>query len=101
MTVNCLHPGFVASRFADNSGGLMASLTGIAKGIFAISPEQGAKTIVHLASSPEVASVSGQYFYKSKVASVSAAAQSDGDARRLWEESERILAGAQQEKRAA
>ena len=101
VTVNCLHPGFVASRFADHSGGVMAALTGIGKSLFAISPAQGAKTIVYLASSPDVAAISGEYFYKSKVAPVVAAARNDDGARRLWEESERILAGAQLEKRAA
>jgi hypothetical protein len=57
---------------------------------FAISPEEGADTIVHLASSPEVATVSGAYFAKRKVRRPSAAARDDEAARRLWEASEAI-----------
>jgi NAD(P)-dependent dehydrogenase (short-subunit alcohol dehydrogenase family) len=86
VTANCLHPGFVASRFADESGGLIASLTRAAK-LFAISPEKGAETIVYLASSPDVAQVSGKYFIKSKPATPTAAARNDRLAQQLWEKS--------------
>lgn len=90
VTANCLHPGFVATRIADNNGGVFRLGVGIAKRLFALSPEQGAETIVHLASSPEVAGVSGGYFAKSRPATPTAAAQDDAAARRLWEESARI-----------
>src|SRR5882762_3553513 len=60
VTANCLHPGFVATRFGDQSGGLLAGVVRIAK-TFAITPEKGAETIVYLASSPEVAANSGEY----------------------------------------
>src|SRR5215469_13211259 len=63
VTANCLHPGFVATRFGAENGGLFALVLSLAKN-FALSPEQGAETLVYLASSPEVAGVSGQYFYK-------------------------------------
>src|SRR5580698_8322702 len=53
ITANCLHPGFVATRFGDASGGFLSSVVRLAKN-FAISPEKGAETIVYLASSPEV-----------------------------------------------
>ena len=55
VTANALHPGFVATRFGDNSGGLMRTVLKVAKPIGAISPEEGAKTIIYLASSPDVA----------------------------------------------
>ncbi|HEY4855160.1 MAG TPA: SDR family NAD(P)-dependent oxidoreductase, partial [Xanthobacteraceae bacterium] len=45
VTANCLHPGFVATRLGDESGGLISRLVWLAK-FFALSPEQGAKTIV-------------------------------------------------------
>ena len=61
LTANCLHPGFVATRFADESGGLISRLAWLAK-FFAISPTEGAQTIIYLASSPEVANVTGKYF---------------------------------------
>jgi NAD(P)-dependent dehydrogenase (short-subunit alcohol dehydrogenase family) len=90
VTANCLHPGFVATRIADNNGGVFRLGVGIAKSLFALSPEKGAETMVHLASSPEVAGVSGGYFAKSRPATPTAAAQDDAAARRLWEESARI-----------
>src|SRR6201987_727293 len=63
VTANCLHPGFVATRFGDESGGMMSVGVKVAKN-FAISPEKGARIIVYLASSDEVANVTGKYFYK-------------------------------------
>ena len=85
VTANCLHPGFVATRFGDETGGLMRLGARIAKALFAISPEKGAETIVHLASSPEVAGVTGRYFAKSKPATPTFIAQDEAAARRLWD----------------
>jgi len=89
VTANCLHPGFVATRFGDQSGGLISFSIRIAKR-FALSPEQGAETLVYLASSPEVANVTGQYFDKCRPATPSREAQDDAKARRLWEETARL-----------
>jgi hypothetical protein len=52
--------------------------------------EKGAEIIVYLASSPEVAGVTGEYFCDCRPIGPSADAQSDDDARRLWRESERL-----------
>ncbi|HEY2070878.1 MAG TPA: SDR family oxidoreductase, partial [Rhizomicrobium sp.] len=84
VTANCLHPGFVATRFGDQSGGLMSGLIGLAKN-FALTPEQGAQTIIYLASSPDIEGNSGGYYVKSKLAKPSREAQNDADAKRLWE----------------
>ncbi len=89
VTVNCLHPGFVATRFADQSGGLFSHVVRIAK-TFAISPQKGADTIVYLASTPEVAHVSGRYFYKCRPITPSKEALDDAAAGRLWLESARL-----------
>ena len=89
VTANCLHPGFVATRFGDQSGGVMSLAVRAAKN-FAITPEQGAQTIVYLASSPEVAEITGGYFYKCRQTTPTREAQNDDDARRLWEASARI-----------
>ena len=91
VTVNCLHPGFVATRFGDESGGGLASMIRFAK-LFAISPEEGAETMVYLAASDaeEVKKANGLYFYKSRPATPTKEAQDDEAARRLWAESERI-----------
>jgi NAD(P)-dependent dehydrogenase (short-subunit alcohol dehydrogenase family) len=91
VTANCLHPGFVATRFGDGSGGLAQAVMPIVR-LGAISPERGAKTIVYLASSPDVASLSGLYFYQERPDTPSAAAQDDAVAARLWAESGRLEA---------
>lgn len=90
VTANALHPGFVATRFGDNSGGLMRTVLKVAKPIGAISPEEGARTIIYLASSPDVADVTGEYFYECKNANPTAEARNDDDAQKLWEISESI-----------
>ncbi len=89
VIVNCLHPGFVATRFGDRSGGFLSLGMRLAKN-FAISPEEGAKTIVYLASSPDVASVSGEYFYKCRPATPTTEACDDAAAKRLWIETAKL-----------
>jgi NAD(P)-dependent dehydrogenase (short-subunit alcohol dehydrogenase family) len=93
VAANCLHPGFVASHFGDEAGGWTAPLLSLAKR-FAISPEQGADTIVHLASAPEVAEIGGEYFAKRRIDATSGAARDMDAARRLWETSEALAASA-------
>lgn len=93
ITVNCLHPGFVATGFAHNNKGLVAWINGALQRYFAVSPEKGAETSIFLATSPTVAQVTGQYFVDCK--SVSSAPQSyDVTARRrLWELSLQLKRG--------
>ena len=90
VTANCLHPGFVNSRFGNNNPGLVGLGTRIAKQLFAISPERGAETPVYLASSPEVEGKTGGYYDRCALSTPSREAQDDAAARRLWEESARI-----------
>ena len=85
VTANCFHPGFVATRFGDANGGLIALALKLGKTTFALTPEEGAKTLIYLASSPEVAGVSGAYFYKCKQETPTPEAQNDANARRLWD----------------
>jgi NAD(P)-dependent dehydrogenase (short-subunit alcohol dehydrogenase family) len=89
VTANSLHPGFVSTRFGDQSGGLLSFGVRVAK-TFAISPEKGAETIVYLASSDEVATANGLYYYKCRPATPTKEAQDDDSARRLWQESEKL-----------
>lgn len=89
VTANSLHPGFVNTRFGDQSGGLLSLGVRIAKA-FAISVEKGAETLVYLGSSDEVKDVSGAYFYKCRVAKPSKEAQDHEAAARLWKESARL-----------
>ena len=86
VTANCLHPGFVATRFGDQSGGLISHFVWFAK-FFAISPEKGAQTIVYLASSPDVAGMTGKYFDECRVTTPSLPAHDERAASLLWERS--------------
>jgi len=90
VTANCLHPGFVATRFGDQAGGNISRFVGLAK-LFAIAPEKGADTVVYLASSPEVANLTGGYFSRRKQIEPSPAAQDDDDAAELWRVSANIM----------
>ena len=92
VTVSCLHPGFVATRFGDNSGGLLQRLMPLAKR-FAITPEKGAETIIHLASTADGANTTGGYWYKCRPATPTPAGQNDVAAKRIWAESVRLAGG--------
>jgi NAD(P)-dependent dehydrogenase (short-subunit alcohol dehydrogenase family) len=89
VTANCLHPGFVATSFGDHSGGFFSHVIRAAK-VFAISPEKGAETIIYLASSGEVANITGKYFYKCRPATPTKEARDDESAKRLWLETAKL-----------
>lgn len=90
VTANCLHPGFVATRFGDSAAGALRTGIGIAKRFFALSPEEGAQTMVYLASSPQVTGRSGGYYERCAPAAPARAAHSHRDALRLWQLSAEI-----------
>jgi len=89
VTVNALHPGFVATRFGDATSSVTGFLFKFLKH-FAITPEEGAKTLVYLASSPDVQKISGEYFFKCKATTPTRDALDDAAAKWLWTESERL-----------
>jgi NAD(P)-dependent dehydrogenase (short-subunit alcohol dehydrogenase family) len=90
LTANALHPGFVATRFGDQSGGMMSGVIRLIKPVGAISPEEGARTIVYLAASPGVAGINGEYFYECQPQAPTVHALNDEDGERLWRVSEQI-----------
>jgi NAD(P)-dependent dehydrogenase (short-subunit alcohol dehydrogenase family) len=95
VTVNTAHPGWVRSRFGmdgDTSGKSAFGFRVMRP--FQISPRTGAKTSVFLATSPDVATRTGEYWVRSKPGHMGKHAKDDAAALRLWDESERILAGA-------
>ncbi len=94
VTANSFSPGFVATRFGSEAGGLLGFGMKFGKLVFAKSAEVGADTLVYLATSPEVANISGEFFYKRQHGKLTAEAQDDAVAQRLWQESERIAGGA-------
>ena len=89
ITVNALHPGFVASNFGGQFQGFYRLLlTGLQP--FAISSRAGAQTSIYLACSPKVAGITGKYFDKKRVKKPSDDALSDYYAERLWTLSEQL-----------
>lgn len=84
VTVNALHPGFVATDIGARNGFVPGVLWWIGKQ-WAISPEEGARTVVYLAASPEVAGQSGQYFIDCRPRRSSPASYDTDAAGRLWD----------------
>ncbi len=87
VTATCLHPGLVATGFAQNNGDLTQRLIKAGQ-VFMPSPEKGARTSIYLASSPLVEGVTGRYFVAKKPKTSSRRSYDEATARRLWEISE-------------
>lgn len=86
LTTNCLHPGVVATNFGAGNATLFGLLVKLVKP-FLRNPNKGAETTVHLASSPAVANVSGQYFVDCRPQRSSRESYDEAIAKRLWETS--------------
>ncbi len=97
VVANCLHPGLVNSRFGSNATGLGRLGLSIAKSIFGVSPEKGARTIIHLASAPDAADVTGDYWVKQRPARTTAIAADAAAADRLWQATLALLQGRRDE----
>lgn len=89
VTVNCLHPGFVASSFGKSIGNFRKFYFLIRP--FQISVDRGAKTSVYLCASPEVEGITGEYFTRCKIAYSSSLSRSDEAAKQLWQLSEKMV----------
>jgi len=86
VTVNTLHPGAVATNFGVNSnlGGLLNFFGKLARPFFK-TPEQGAETIIYLATSEDVKSISGKYFENKKIKSASQKYYSKQNEQLVWD----------------
>ncbi len=84
VTVNALDPGFVATGIISGNGGWPWVLFRSLANLVALSPAQGAQTCLYLASSPDVAAATGQYFTRGSPVSSSPAACDPVAAQRLW-----------------
>ena len=92
VTVNAAHPGFVRSQLFRDVRGPLRLLFATVLRPFMRSPQQGARTGIYLATSPEVEGESGGYYRDCRRIQPSAAARCDEAAARLWSESERLTA---------
>ncbi|HEY8146367.1 MAG TPA: SDR family NAD(P)-dependent oxidoreductase [Kofleriaceae bacterium] len=87
VTANALHPGVVATALArDYPQPLIKILN-----LVLLSPEEGARTSVHLATAPELAAVTGAYFEKSRESHAAPRALDTADQDRLWEVSAHLV----------
>ena len=82
ITVNCLHPGIIDT----NLGGM----PGVIKKLLP-KADKGARTSLYLATAPELADVTGQYFSGGKPAKSSAESHDRAVRARLWQETERLV----------
>jgi len=91
IVANAMHPGVVASNFANHA---VPSMKSYMATLESFPPEVGADTLVWLATAPEAGKVTGGYFHKRAALTPSAAALDDIAAARLWQESEALVARA-------
>jgi NAD(P)-dependent dehydrogenase (short-subunit alcohol dehydrogenase family) len=91
VSANCLHPGVVRTGFFANATPLMRAVLWLVGDLLLISPEAGAKTILHLATA-EPLTASGQYFVGCAPKAPARFACDEKACERLWQESERLLA---------
>lgn len=85
VAANAMHPGVVGTSLLFGGWGPLRLLKPLMR-----TPEQGARTTVWLASSPEAAGMTGGYFQDERPARTAPAARDDDAARRLWEISEQM-----------
>lgn len=92
ITVNALSPGPTQTHFGDNLRGLPRLFPLIMKHIpFLFAPvAQGARTPVYLASSPEVAGISGRFFMREREMRTRRISYDTEVSRRLWNISQEL-----------
>lgn len=90
ITVNALHPGAVSTDIGVNrQTGFGRTVHKLLRPFF-LTAEQGADTAIYLATSEEVEDISGQYYYRRKLARISSLAADATEAERFWRWSEEV-----------
>ncbi|XXY44801.1 SDR family oxidoreductase [Sorangium sp. So ce269] len=88
VTVNAVHPGVVATELTRDFPKIAVKLFQL----FLLTPEQGAACSLHVATAPELAGVTGEYFEKSRIVPAAAAALDEAAQERLWKLTEALAA---------
>ena len=83
VTVNALHPGVIDTGFAKNTGGAFGFGWSLIRP-FLSTPADGAKTTIHVATSPAIEGVSGRYFARSRETTSSAYSRDEAVQERTW-----------------
>lgn len=91
VTVNCLHPGVVATNIWGTNPPLILKLIVAVVKPFMLDSERGAQTSLYLASSPEVAEVSGKYFIKCKPAESGPVSRDPAIAAEIWQYTQKMI----------
>ena len=92
VTINCLHPGVVGTSFAQDKGGLVGKIFRLMRP-FILTPKDGAKTTIYLATSSEVSGINGKYWKKCKQAKSSSESYRKNIQQELWQHTEILIAG--------
>ena len=91
VTVNAMNPGLVATNVGEAAGGIKAKVKGMVDRIAGILPEEGARTIIYLATAPDVEGVTGKYFVKETSVPSSGKSYDLAFGCQLWELSEKLV----------
>lgn len=91
VTVNCLHPGVVATGIWANVPWWAKPIIVPVSKLFFISAAEGGHTITHAATSPALANVSGEYLKDNQVTKTSRQARDMGLAAKLWDVSTQLV----------
>jgi NAD(P)-dependent dehydrogenase (short-subunit alcohol dehydrogenase family) len=86
VTVNCVHPGTVDTALLADYMGQRRGQTG-----WGLPPDEGAEPVIYLATSPEVAGTSGEYFRNGRSVRSADVTYDEALARQLWDESLKLL----------
>ena len=84
VTVNAHHPGFVATRMADNTAWFWRTVMRLRKAMRGLTPEEGAQTLLYLAEAPELVNRTGGYYVRCTLTEPAPQALIDADALALW-----------------
>ncbi|MCD4525531.1 SDR family oxidoreductase [Nocardioides sp. cx-173] len=91
VTVNCLHPGAVATSIWSGAPWWARPVLALGKRVAMISPEQGGAHLAYLAVGPEVEGRTGGYYDEDRLTEPSTLARNEAVACRLWAESLRLV----------
>jgi NAD(P)-dependent dehydrogenase (short-subunit alcohol dehydrogenase family) len=86
VTANCVHPGLVATDLMRDWPRWLRALYEP----FLLTPEHGARAVIHVATAPELEGVTGKYFHRARETRSSRRSYDVEARRRLWRVSEEL-----------
>jgi len=86
ITVNCVHPGVVGTEVFREYPKWFAKILNL----MISKPTDGAKPSIYLASSEDLGSTTGKYFYKNKIKVTDTVANDSGLSQKIWVKTEKL-----------